>query len=204
MCSEGSPSPRTICRVHRQRYETRHSPCDNTSMDSLAGVLLVAAPNLLDPNFFRSVVLILEHTEEGAVGVIINRPTTSPLGDELPEWEALLAQPEVVFVGGPVQPDNAVGLAEGVDGSSLAGVGIVDLSAPPGELTAPVRIYAGYAGWGPGQLEAELVEGGWIVALAEPEDVFAVEPGTLWRDVLRRQPGPTAMLATFPIDPGLN
>jgi putative transcriptional regulator len=173
-------------------------------MDSLEGALLVAAPNLLDPNFFRSVVLILEHTGEGAVGVIINHPSTSGLGDELPEWAPLLAEPGVVFVGGPVEPESAVGLAEGVDGSSAAGVGIVDLSAPPGELNVPVRIYAGYAGWGPGQLEAELIEGGWVVAEADAGDVFATEPGDVWSNVLKRQPGPTAMLASFPIDPGLN
>ncbi len=173
-------------------------------MDSLAGALLVAAPHLLDPNFFRSVVLILEHNEEGAVGVIINRPSTSGLGDELPDWDSLMAEPGVVFVGGPVQPGSAVGLAAGVDGSSLPGVGIVDLSVPPGELTAPVRIYAGYAGWGPGQLEAELIEGGWLVVEAEAGDVFATEPGAVWSNVLKRQPGPMAMLATFPIDPGLN
>lgn len=170
----------------------------------MAGTLLVASPHLLDPNFFRTVVLILEHTGEGAVGVIINQPSTSGLGDELPEWEPLLAAPGVVFVGGPVQPDAAVGLADGVEGSSVAGVGIVDLSAPPGELLAPVRIYAGYAGWGPGQLEFELVEGGWIVAEAQAADVFAAEPEALWGSVLKRQPGPTALLSSFPIDPGLN
>jgi putative transcriptional regulator len=173
-------------------------------MESLAGALLVASPHLLDPNFFRSVVLILEHNEEGAVGVILNQPSTSGLGDELPEWAPLLAEPGVVFVGGPVEPENAVGLADGVDGSSVPGVGIVDLSAPPGELNSPVRIYAGYAGWGAGQLEAELVEGGWIVTAARAEDVFAVEPGTLWTSILKRQPGPAALLATFPVDPSLN
>jgi putative transcriptional regulator len=173
-------------------------------MDSLAGALLVAAPHLLDPNFFRSVILILEHTEEGAVGVIINYPSTSELDDQLPDWKPLLADPPVVFVGGPVQPESAIGLAEGVDGSSLAGVGIVDLAAPPGELTAAVRIYAGYAGWGPGQLEAELVEGGWVVAEATANDVFAAEPGAVWSAVLKRQPGPIAMLASFPLDPSLN
>ncbi len=173
-------------------------------MDSLAGALLVASPHLLDPNFFRTVVLILEHNEEGAVGVIINQPSTSGLDDELPDWAPLLAEPGVVFVGGPVQPEAAVGLAEGVDGSAVPGVGLVDLSAPPGELSAPVRIYAGYAGWGPGQLEAELVEGGWVVARAEADDVFVVEPQDLWRAVLKRQPGVTALLASFPIDPRLN
>jgi len=173
-------------------------------MESLAGTLLVASPHLLDPNFFRTVVLVLEHTEEGAVGVIINQPSTSGLGDELPDWAPLLAEPGVVFVGGPVQPEAAVGLADGVDGSAVAGVGLVDLSAPPGELSAPVRIYAGYAGWGPGQLEFELVEGGWIVVEAQAEDVFAIEPDRLWSSVLKRQPGSTALLASFPVDPSLN
>jgi len=173
-------------------------------MESLAGTLVVAMPHLLDPNFFRSVVLILEHDEEGAVGVIINRPSTSGLGDELPDWAPLLAEPGVVFVGGPVQPSAAVGLADGVEGSSLPGVGIIDLSAPPGELDSPVRIYAGYAGWGPGQLEAEVIAGDWIVTAGRAEDVFALEPGALWTSVLKRQPGSVAMLATFPVDPRLN
>ncbi|MGI9648440.1 MAG: YqgE/AlgH family protein [Acidimicrobiia bacterium] len=173
-------------------------------MDSLAGRLLVASPHLLDPNFFRSVVLILEHDEQGAVGVVINQPSTSGLDGELPEWAGLLAEPPVVFVGGPVQPEAAVGLADGVEGSPVAGVGLVDLSAPPGELSVPVRIYAGYAGWGPGQLEDELREGGWIVAAAQAGDVFAETPGALWSSILKRQPGVTALLASFPLDPGLN
>jgi putative transcriptional regulator len=173
-------------------------------MRSLAGYLLVASPHLLDPNFFRTVVLLLEHDEEGAVGVILNRPSRSGLGEELPEWEPLLAVPEVVFVGGPVEPQTAVGLAHGLEGSAVAGVGIVDLSASPGELAAPVRVYAGYAGWGPDQLEMELAEGSWIVADAIAPDVFISDPDSLWSAVLRRQPGTTALLATFPIDPSLN
>ena len=176
----------------------------NGAMPSLAGALLIASPHLLDPNFFRSVVLILEHDDEGALGVILNRPSTSGLDDDLPEWAPLLAEPEVVFVGGPVQQQVAVGLAEGVGGSAVDGVGLVDLSAAPGELTAPVRVYAGYAGWTAGQLEAELRDGGWIIAPAEPADVFAADPAGLWRAVLKRQPGPTSLLATFPDDPGLN
>lgn len=173
-------------------------------MQSLAGALLLASPHLSDPNFSRSVVLILEHDEEGALGVVLNRPSTSGLDDELTEWAHLLAEPTVVFIGGPVQPQVAVGLAEGVDGSPVDRVGIVDLSAPPGELDAPVRIYAGYSGWGPGQLEYELGGGGWIVVPAETADVFATDPDHLWSSVLKRQPGTTALLATFPLDPAMN
>lgn len=173
-------------------------------METLAGMLLVASPHLLDPNFFRAVVVILEHDENGAVGVILNRPSESRLGDELPDWAPLLAEPGVVFVGGPVQPDAAVGLADAVAGATGAGVDIVDLSAPPGEIQARVRIYAGYAGWGPGQLEDELLEGGWIVVEAMPGDAFAPDPEGLWRTVLKRQAGTTALLASFPIDPRLN
>ncbi len=173
-------------------------------MASLAGALLLASPHLLDPNFFRSVVLILEHDEAGALGVILNRPSTSGVDEAMPEWAPLLAEPSVVFIGGPVQPEAAVGLARGLDGSSVAGIGVVDLSASPGEMAVPVRIYSGYAGWGAGQLETELEDGGWIIAGAQVDDVFAAKPGLLWAEVLKRQPGPTALLASFPLAPGLN
>lgn len=178
-------------------------PYQNAPMDTLAGRLLVAGPHLLDPNFYRTVVLILEHDEGGAVGVVLNRPSTSGPGDELPDWVPLLAEPAVVFVGGPVEPRAAVGLAEGPDGP-LPGVAIVDLSAAPGDLAGPVRVYAGYAGWAPGQLELELASDGWIVADALPGDLFAAEPDRLWSHVLRRQPGRTKLLATLPVDPRLN
>lgn len=174
-------------------------------MTSLAGSLLLASPQLLDPNFFRTVVLLLEHTpEEGAFGVVLNRPSSSGLGEELPGWEPLLAEPEVVFVGGPVQPQVAVGLSGAASGSTASDVRVVDLSASPGNVDAPVRIFAGYAGWSPGQLEAELLEGGWVVAAAEAGDVFSPQPERLWRDVMRRQPGLTALLASFPLDPAMN
>lgn len=179
-------------------------PYQNGGMDTLAGRLLVAGPHLLDPNFYRTVVLILEHDDAGAVGVVLNRPGTSGPGDELPDWVALLAEPAVVFIGGPVEPQAAVGLAGGHDDAVLPGVGIVDLSAAPGELEGPVRVYAGYAGWAPGQLELELAADGWIVATALPGDVFAAEPDGLWSAVLRRQPGRTKLLASLPVDPRLN
>ena len=173
-------------------------------MDSLAGSLLVASPALLDPNFYRAVVLLVEHNDEGAAGVILNRPSTRGPGDELPEWLPLLADPEVVFVGGPVEPRAAVGLAQTDGGEVLPGVGMVDLSAGPGGISSAVRVFAGYAGWGPGQLEAELAEQAWVVLTAKPDDVFSPFPERLWRQVLQRQPGPVAMLATYPDDPRLN
>lgn len=176
----------------------------NGAMASLAGSLLVASPRLLDPNFFRAVVFVLEHDEAGALGVVLDRPSTTGPDEELPDWVPLLADPSVVFVGGPVQPQIAIGLAGGVEGSPLPGVGIVDLGAPPGDVGAPVRVYAGYAGWGPGQLEAELGESSWIVTEASASDVFTTEPEDLWRTVLGRQSGVTAWLANFPVDPRLN
>lgn len=173
-------------------------------MESLAGQLLIASPSLMDPNFYRAVVLLVEHGQEGAAGVILNRPSTTGPGEELPEWTPLLAEPEVVFIGGPVEPQAAVGLAQTHGQEVLPGVGMVDLSATPGGDAAEVRVFAGYAGWGPGQLEAELDEGSWLILAALPADVFTPAPERLWRDVLRRQPGRVAMLAGFPDDPRLN
>lgn len=173
-------------------------------MDSLAGNLLVASPSLGDPNFYRSVVLLVEHGPEGAAGVILNRPSTTGPGDELPDWAPLLAQPDVVFIGGPVEPQAAVGLAREGSDEVLPGVAMVDLSAQPAVVDTAVRVYAGYAGWGPGQLEAELEENAWLVLTARDEDVFTGAPERLWREVLRRQPGRLAFLANFPDDPRLN
>ncbi|CAL9556573.1 hypothetical protein SUDANB145_04532 [Streptomyces sp. enrichment culture] len=187
-----------------------------TEVSSLTGRLLVATPALTDPNFERAVVLLLDHDEEGSLGVVLNRPTPVGVGDILDGWAALAGDPGVVFQGGPVSLDSALGVAvvpgDG-DGDPLGwrrvhgAIGLVDLEAPP-ELLAPavgsLRIFAGYAGWGPGQLEDELAEGAWYVVESEPGDVSSPLPERLWREVLRRQRSELAMVATYPDDPSLN
>jgi putative transcriptional regulator len=186
----------------------------------LAGRLLVATPLLADPNFRRTVVLIVEdEVEEGTLGVVLNRPSTIPVGQVLEPWTELVTGPDVVFKGGPVSPNSALALAtvggtdepvgwRALDGApALARLGLVDLDAPPGLLAdaiARFRVYAGYAGWGPGQLQDEIDEGAWYVIKAELADVFDDDPERLWHTVLRRQGGDMAFLATYPEDPSLN
>jgi len=238
----------------------------------LTGRLVVATPLLVDPNFRRTVVLILDHDEEGSLGVVVNRPTTIDVASVLEPWAELTTAPGVVFQGGPVALDSALGLAaitgaagrvpvervngaesQDLDGSlgsgpgsagdSVAGpgggdgsaagssadeagagheddedeplgwrrvrgrIGLIDLDAPPQILAAEMsslRIFAGYAGWGAGQLESEIDEGAWYVVDAELGDAFVAQPEDLWRAVLRRQPGELAFVATFPDDPSEN
>ncbi|MEV5577010.1 YqgE/AlgH family protein [Streptomyces parvus] len=185
-----------------------------TEVSSLTGRLLVAAPALTDPNFDRAVVLLLDHDEEGSLGVVLNRPTPVGVGDILASWASLTGEPDVVFQGGPVSLDSALGVAvipgdEGPLGWRRVhgAIGLVDLETPP-ELLGPalgsLRIFAGYAGWGPGQLEGELTEGAWYVVESEPGDVSSPRPEQLWRAVLRRQRSELAMIATYPDDPSLN
>ncbi|MCQ4083853.1 YqgE/AlgH family protein [Streptomyces sp. RB6PN25] len=191
-----------------------------TEVSSLTGRLLVATPALADPNFDRAVVLLLDHDEEGSLGVVLNRPTPVGVGDVLESWAQLAGTPQVVFQGGPVSLDSALGLAvvpgepqDGEEGEPLGwrrvhgAIGLVDLEAPPELLAAELgslRIFAGYSGWGPGQLEDELVEGAWYVVESEPGDVSSPDPERLWRSVLRRQRNELAMVATYPDDPSLN
>jgi putative transcriptional regulator len=175
----------------------------------------VASPTLRDPNFYRSVVLVLEHTGEGAVGLVLNRPSTTAVSDPLPRWSGLSAHPPVVFVGGPVQPHAAICLAR-VGGSSegrggwtplVDALGTLDLDRDPDELRTDVegvRIFAGYAGWGPGQLEGEIAARAWLVVDAEPADPMTGDPLLLWKSVLRRQGGEFAVLAGYPHNPSLN
>ncbi|MDX6356836.1 MAG: putative transcriptional regulator [Streptomyces sp.] len=191
-----------------------------TEVSALTGRLLVATPKLADPNFDRAVVLLLDHDQKGSLGVVLNRPSPVGVGDVLEPWAALAGTPPVVFQGGPVSLDSALGLAvvpgeQAVDGDAgLLGwrrvhgaIGLVDLEAPPELLAAELgslRIFAGYAGWGPGQLARELLNGAWYVVESEPGDVSAPDPERLWRSVLRRQRGELAMVATYPDDPSLN
>lgn len=191
-----------------------------TEVSSLTGRLLVATPKLADPNFDRAVVLLLDHDVEGTLGVVLNRPTPVGVGDVLETWAALAGTPQVVFQGGPVSLDSALALAvvpgepRPDEGSGLLGwrrvhgaIGLVDLEAPPELLAAELgslRIFAGYSGWGPGQLEKELVDGAWYVVESEPGDVSTPDPERMWRSVLRRQRNELAMVATYPDDPSLN
>jgi putative transcriptional regulator len=186
----------------------------------LAGRLLVATPLLGDPNFRRTVVLVVEdEPEEGTLGVVLNRPTEVPVGQVLEPWTELVSDPSVVFQGGPVSPNSALGLAivpgedepvgwRALDATAvLSRLGLVDLDTPPQLLAggiASFRVFAGYAGWGPGQLRAEIEEGAWYVLPAEPADPFAAEPKRLWQAVLRRAGGTLALVATYPDDPSLN
>lgn len=176
--------------------------------------LLVATPDLEDPNFFRTVVLVLEHNAEGALGVVLNRPSAADVADVLPGWAVVAAEPAVVFVGGPVQPESAIGLgrrSDERDGDGFASLfgdlGTVDLERAPDDVTPRVdtlRVYAGYAGWGPGQLDGEVASNGWFVVASEPGDPWTREPADLWREVLRRQRGTSRLFADFPADPSLN
>ena len=180
------------------------------------GRLLLATPPLEDPNFDRTVVYMLEHHDEGALGVIINRPTPEQLDEPLDRWVDLQSTPSGVFAGGPVEPDALIALAytrhpigESTDElSPVAGrVVSADLTVDPALVAAEleaVRIFRGYAGWGPGQLELEIDAGAWLVLDPDPGDLFGHEPEELWRNVLRRQGGRLAWLAGAPDDLSAN
>jgi putative transcriptional regulator len=180
--------------------------------ESLVGQLLLASPALRDPNFERSVVLVGVHSEQGAMGVVLNRPSEVTVGEAAPQLEEAVEESERVFVGGPVQPSSIVFLAEFLD-PDPAGVlvlGRIGFPAPDAELqelaraTGRVRVFAGFAGWGEGQLESEIADGDWIAQAALPEDVFTELPDRLWSDVLTRKGGSYALVARMPPDPSVN
>jgi len=180
-------------------------------MDSLEGQLLVASPSLLDPNFKRAVVLVTEHTDEGAAGLVLNRPSTSVVSDLVPQLEPLVDDGDQVWVGGPVQPNAVLVLGEFVDPDEAAvplfgALGFPALDDP--EEVVPVttrrRVFAGYAGWGAGQLEDELARDDWIVEPAQADDPFTDVPDELWADVLRRKGGVYELVARMPEDPSVN
>lgn len=170
---------------------------------STRGHLLVAAPTLFDPNFVRTVVLMLEHNRDGALGVVLNRPTDRALGVVEGSWAGQLAPPEVVFGGGPVDRTAVLAVAVAADGD---GFRVVDLDDDPDGDFVPgtLRVFSGYAGWGPDQLDGELEEGAWIVVEAEVGDVSTPDPDGLWSAVLRRQQGWIGLLAAYPPAPWLN
>lgn len=163
-----------------------------------AGALLVATPLLIDPNFARSVVLLLSHDTDGTVGVVLDRPTEIAVGEYLPAWEEVASEPAVVFHGGPVQQEVGIGI--GIRSGMLE---LVDLTNEPA-LNIPVRVFAGCAGWAPGQLDDEILEDAWFVLPFEPSDVLTDEPHDLWSHVLRRQSAPLSYYGLYPPDLRLN
>ncbi|GLU50429.1 YqgE/AlgH family protein [Nocardiopsis ansamitocini] len=191
-------------------------------LPSLTGVLLVASPLLADPSFRRAVVFVIDDdTVEGSLGVIVNRPLELGVGEVLTGWDGYASEPAVMFSGGPVGAEAGVALAvptaAGPPGwRSLndmdtavwpTGIGTVDLETPPqilGDALRRLRVFAGYAGWGVGQLAAEIEAGAWYVLPATADDVFSSSPEGLWSRVLRRQGGDLALVSTFPEDPTLN
>ena len=182
---------------------------------TLRGRLLVALPPLVDENFDRTVVLMLEHTDGGALGVVLNRPGERYVPSVLEPWEPYTSPPAVIFEGGPVETESVIGLALAEDpgeegprwAPAFGGIGTIDLTVEPGEQEPAVRalrLFAGYAGWAPDQLEQELAAGAWVVADFVVADAFGPDPATLWRTVLRRQGGQVAWMANYPDEPSLN
>jgi putative transcriptional regulator len=179
--------------------------------DELAGKLLIAGPSLLDPNFRRTVVLLGHHDEEGAVGVVLNRETEVEVARAVPPLAGLVEPGERLFIGGPVQSQAAVVVADFEHPEHADVVAFDSIGFLPEETDAEAigglrraRVFAGYAGWGAGQLDAELEEGSWIVEPALAADVFTDDPEALWSAVLRRKGPAYRLLSSMPFDPSMN
>ena len=173
--------------------------------------MLIAGPSLWDPNFRQAVVLIGHHDEDGAVGVVLNRITDHEVAEAAPTLAVLVPGGDHLYIGGPVQPEAAVVLAdfeepERADVVAFGSIGFLPQEVDPQTLgpLRRARVYAGYAGWGAGQLEAELDENSWLVIPATPEDVFTQDPGGLWSAVVRRLGPDYGLMATMPVDPSMN
>jgi putative transcriptional regulator len=182
-------------------------------VDSTRGQLLIAGPTLGDPNFWRTVVLIVQHNDEGALGLVLNRPSETTVGEAVPQLNELVDPQEDVLVGGPVQQSSVMVLAEFEDPDDAAllafdDVGILGSGLEPegtgGLSVRTARAFAGHAGWGPGQLDDELERGDWILEPARRDDAFTAEPRTLWGSVLTRKGGTYALIARMPADPSVN
>jgi putative transcriptional regulator len=177
----------------------------------LTGHLLISNASLFDPNFRRTVVLIGHHDEEGAVGVVLNRPLGVTVDEAVPPLSDLVDPGDEVFEGGPVQPQAAVVIAEFLDPAVASVVAFGSIGFLPDEVDdaerssiVRARIFAGYSGWAAGQLEAELEEDAWLLTPATAADVFTPDPGRLWEGVVKRLGPAYAMLRSMPTDPSLN
>jgi putative transcriptional regulator len=184
----------------------------NRPVPTLRGKFIIASPTLLDPNFARAVVLIAEHNDDGAMGLVLNRPSEASVAESVEELNGVVEAGATVFVGGPVQTQAVMVLAEFDDPEQAAAVVLADVGFLPADAdmaelsgrTRRARVFAGHAGWGPGQLDAELEDGSWIVEDPLPDEVFTEAPEDLWGAVLERKGGGFALLARMPEDPSLN
>jgi len=181
-------------------------------MDSVRGQLLIAGPPLLDPNFWRTVVLVVEHSEEGALGLVLNRPSETTVREAVAELAELVGEDERLFIGGPVQPSAVIVLAQFEDPGDAAltafdDVGVLGTASGPEHLSVGVRqarAFVGHAGWGPGQLDTELERDDWILESSTLQDAFTADPPELWSSVLTRKGGSYALVARMPADPSAN
>jgi putative transcriptional regulator len=181
-------------------------------VDSARGQLLIAGPSLLDPNFWRTVVLVVEHSDDGALGLVLNRPSETTVGEAVPELDELVDNDERLFIGGPVQPSAVIVLGEFEDATDAAlvafdDVGVLATGSAQEEAVAGLRTsraFVGHAGWGPGQLDSELERGDWITEDARRDDAFSADPQELWSRVLTRKGGSYALVARMPPDPSVN
>jgi putative transcriptional regulator len=180
-------------------------------VDALQGQLLIASPSLLDPNFHRTVVLVTEHSDDGAAGLVLNRPSPAAVSDLVPQLEVLADDGEQVWLGGPVQPNGVLVLGEFFDPDDAAiplfgALGFPALDEPDEvvTITARRRVFAGYAGWGPEQLDLEIDREDWFLEPALPDDPFTESPEGLWSDVLRRKGGIYELVSRIPDDPSVN
>jgi putative transcriptional regulator len=180
-------------------------------VDSARGQLLIAGPGLLDPNFWRTVVLIVEHSDGGALGLVLNRPSETTVGEAVSELEQLLDVDDPLYVGGPVQPSALIVLAEFEQPDEAALIAFDDIGVlasgaqeDPSLIVRRGRAFVGHAGWGPGQLDDEVDRGDWILEPAVRDDAFTRTPTDLWSTVLTRKGGSYALVARMPPDPSVN
>ena len=202
-----------FCRIRRGRdARPARAPLPNwhdRGVESLAGMLLVAPPPLTDPNFVESVVVVLLHNENGAFGLVLNQPTELDVDHAVPSWTAVAGLP--VRCGGPVETGALIGIGRPAPGSTPSGyqaietptlgpIGLIDLHGEPTDAVLDVRLFAGYTGWGPGQLDGEVMLGGWVVVPGLPSDAFDQRTDTLWGRVLRRADREDPSLRLMPDD----
>ncbi|MBB3086242.1 YqgE/AlgH family protein [Geodermatophilus sabuli] len=215
--SEPEPGRPTRPATGRRRAHAVPALSIGSLDDVHPGSLLVAMPALTDPTFAGTVVFVLDHSDTGTLGVVLGRPSQVEIRDVLPGWCDLAVEPGVFHVGGPCETDTALCLAvcPGITPAPDSGlrqvagdVHLVDLDAEPDELDGQVRglrVFAGYAGWSPGQLAGEVAEGAWACVPGTPDDVLSELAGPdLWRRVMGRQTGRLAVLSTAPADPSVN